>query len=247
MGKKQYIEIVEISDNEECGTKKWMSMKFFENLVYKIFTPIINAQIDSFEKSMQTLRTENEYIKRQLDVLTEKYKNFSEQVQKDSQNITTLLADYNTRKASSDTKYKDAINALYKLNRLFIQNVSTFGKANNLELLEKLVNYLYNPNYELRETILSQKDAKSASILLDIDDFNNNLKSDIVSYLNDRGVKWEDCVQFPGSKNFDSQIMIPFNDEIEEGFPVYIVSLGFAFPNSNSEKQLPNVFMRRTE
>ena len=83
-------------------------------------------------------------LKEQLNELLEKYRILSEQVQKDSQKTATLLADYNTKKASSDAKYRTVINVLYSLNLKFTQNVSTFGHAKKLELLEMLVKYLYH-------------------------------------------------------------------------------------------------------
>ena len=250
MNNKQYIQIAEISEDEESITKRWKSMKFLVKFVLKIFTPMIEQMETSFNQSIQDLRSENEQIQDQLKKLSERHRILSEQVQKDSQKTATLLADYNTKKASSDAKYKTAIDALYSLNLKFSQNVSTFGKANKLELLEMLVNYLYSPNDSLREAILSlsQDNDKSSSILCDIDNFNKCYREDLVNYLSEINTKWEDCVQFPINKKFNSQIMIPFNDvDIEEGAPVYIVTLGYAFPNSNSERQLPNVFKRQTE
>lgn len=250
MNNKQYIQIAEMSEDEDSITKKWMSMKFLEKFVLKIFTPMIEKMNTSFNQSIQSLRSENKQLQEQLNKLSERYSILSEQVQKDSQKTATLLADYNTKKASSDAKYKTAIDVLYSLNLKFSQNVSTFGKANKLELLEMLVNYLYHPNDNLREAILSlsQDNDKPASILSDIDNFNNNYREDLVNYLSEINTIWEDCVQFPSNNIFNSQIMVPFNDvDIEEGEPVYIVTLGYAFPNSNSERQLPNVFKRLTK
>lgn len=246
MNNKQYIQIAEMSEDEESLTKKWISMKFLEKFVLKIFTPKIEQMSTSFNQSIQNLHSENKQLKEQLNELLEKYRILSEQVQKDSQKTATLLADYNTKKASSDAKYRTVINVLYSLNLKFSQNVSTFGKAKKLELLEMLVKYLYHPSDNLRETILSlsEDNDKSASILCDIDNFNNNYREDLVNYLSEINTTWEDCVQFPSNNIFNSQIMTPFNDDIEEGAPVYIVTLGYAFPNSNSERQLPNVFKR---
>jgi len=246
MSNKQYIQIAEVSEDEGSITKKWKSMKFLEKFVSKFFTPVINEMKDSIDR----LNKENEKLRTDLGDLSNRFNQLVDQVQIDSQKTATLLADYNTKKANSDSKYKAAIDVLYSLNLKFCQNVSTFGKANKLELLEMLVRYLYNPIEAYRNAILalSQDNDKSKSILSEIENFNENFRSDLVNYLSEKNTNWEDCVKCPSDSMFNSQIMTPFNDvEIEEGTPVFIVSLGYNFPNSNSERQLPNVFKRIIE
>ena len=113
-----------------------------------------------------------------------------------------------------------------------------------------LVNYLYRPEESIRDAILvsSQDDEKTISILSDIDKFNTNYRTDLVEYLKKIGKTWEDGVSFPSDFHYMPQIMVPYNDvEIESGTPIYVVSLGLHFPNSNSDEQLPCVFIRKND
>lgn len=123
-------------------------MKFLEKIVLKTFTQMIEQMSTSFNQSIQNLHSENKQLKEQLNELLEKYRILSEQVQKDSQKTATLLADYNTKKASSDAKYRTVINVLYSLNLKFSQNVSAFGKAKNWNCSKCLLNI-----YTIRVTI----------------------------------------------------------------------------------------------
>lgn len=230
-------------------TPKLASMNFLEKLILRIFTPLRKEIEQSVNKSLSDINLKNSQLEEKVNELSKALLELSKKVDRNGKKTDTLLADYNTKKASSESKYKAAIDILYKLNLKFSQNVPTFGRANKLEIIQMLVNYLYNPMDAIRETITSTAadDEKTLSILAGIDNFNANYKPDLIDYLSEINIKWEDCVLFPNEFTFNPSAMIPFNDlEIEEGTPVYVVSLGYKFPNSNSEKQLPMVFIRKT-
>lgn len=248
MKNRQYIYIAEESENDDSITPKWKNMNFLEKIVFKILNPIREEIEKSIKSGLKKLREENELLKGQVLELTEKINGLMTDIEKYEKKTNTLMAEYNTKIASSDSKYKAGIDVLYKLNLKFNQNVPTFGRAQKLETLQMLVNYLYHPEESIREAILvsSQDDEKTISILSDIDKFNSNFKTDLVGYLKKSGKTWEDCVSFPSDVHYDPQIMTPYNDiEIESGTPIYVVSLGLHLPNSNSDEQLPCVFVRK--
>lgn len=248
MSNKKYIYIAEESTTDESITPKWKSMKFLENWVQRIFTPIRKEIEDSFAESLEKMRNENAELRQKVSDLSTELSKLSRQVKEDGEKTKKLSAYYNAEKASSESKYKTAIDILYKLKLKFEQNVPTFGKANKLEVLQMLVKYLYSPTEALKKRILlsSRGDEKAKSILDEIDNFNDNFKSDLVESLSNVNSKWEDCVLFPQETKYNPQTMALFNDmDTEVGEPVYIVSLGYKFPHSNSEKQLPLVFKHK--
>lgn len=246
MSKKHYFYMAEVSSEDDLMniTPKLANMNFLKKIVQRIFREEIERSVS---KSLNDMSSQNSNLEEKVNKLSKALLDLSERVDRNGKKTDILLADYNTKKASLDSKYKAAIDILYKLNLKFSQNVPTFGRANNLEILQMLVHYLYNPVDAMRETITSRAhdDKKTLSILADIDNFNANYKPDLIGYLSKFNTKWEDCVLFPNDFIFNPSTMIPFNDlEIEERTPVYVVSLGYNFPNSNSEKLLPMVFRK---
>lgn len=248
MKNRHYIYIAEESENDDSITPKWKNMNVLEKLFSKILSPIKDEIERSINPEIKLLREDNNALKKRVNELSEKLSNLVAVIEKYEKKTDTLMAEYNTKKASSDSKYKAGIDVLYKLNLQFNQNVPTFGRAQKLEVLQMLVNYLYHPEESIREAILvsSQDDEKTISILSDIDKFNTNFRADLIEYLKKSGKTWEDCVSFPSDFHYMPQIMVPYNDiEIESGTPIYVVSLGLHLPNSNSDEQLPYVFVRK--
>ena len=250
MSNKHYFYVAEVSSEEDLLniTPKLASMKFFEKLIIRIISPLRKEIEKSYTDLFKDLNDKNSKLEQKVSDLSEALAKLSKNVDDERDITNTLLADYNTKKASFDSKYKAAINTLYKLNLDFQNNVSTFGRANKLEIIQMLVNYLYDPNSDLLKAIeeKAHNDPKVLSILKDINDFNMNYKSDLINYLSSVNTRWEDCVLFPDEFTYNPSLMMPFNEEIAEGTPIYVVALGYQFPNSNSEKQLPVVFASKT-
>lgn len=154
----------------------------------------------------------------------------------DLMNITPKLANMNFLKKIVLRIFREEIE------RSVIKSLKDMSSQNSN--LEEKVDKLSKALLDLSERV--DRNGKKTDILLaDIDNFNANYKPDLIGYLSNFNTKWEDCVLFPNEFIFNPSTMIPFNDlEIEEGTPVYVVSLGYNFPNSNSEKQLPMVFRK---
>ena len=251
MNNKQYIYVLEESPNDDSITPKWKNMKFLDNLILRVFTPVLkdalNKMNESNSRAFDDLRLENAQLRDEIKKLSKGLNELSERFSKNDEKTNILFAEFNTKKASADSKYKNAIDYLYRLNRTFEDSVGAFGRAKKLEILEMLVQYLYNPEKAIQERIqlASMDDERSLSILAEIGKFNDEYRPDLGEYLASINAKWNDCVQYPIETNYNPRTMACYNDlEIEIGTPIYVVSLGFNFPNSNSEKQLPKVFKR---
>lgn len=250
MSNNRYIYVFEESTNDDGIiriTPNLTDMKFLEKLVLRSITPKIDEMKATNKRDLETLQQENLRLQKDISNLLEKVNDLSIQLSKNDEKTNKLLERYNTEKASIDSKYKEAIGFLYRLNIKFEGSVGIFGRAKKLDTLQMLVNYLYNPDNSIRERIqqVSMDDEKAISILSEIDKFNNECKSDLLEYLTSINCKWDDCVHYPKETDYNPQTMACFNDiDIEVGTPIYVVSLGFNFPNSNSEKQLPKVFKR---
>lgn len=248
MEEEKYINIIEKSSVDGSLIKKWISM----NIIKKYLLEAMSPTIKSIQESNEELERQNKELSNQISDLSKSVSSLvgqmstlSEQVRQNSRSTSILVAEYNTKKASASSKYKNAIDELFKLKMRFEQNIGYYGRAKKLDLLQMLVNYLYEPQEALKNAIIShsEDDAKTSQILDEIDKFNSEYKKDLISYLSSIESTWDDCVIFPKEFFYNSKTMSSFNDnDIEEGAPIYVVSLGCQFPNSNSESTLPLVF-----
>lgn len=239
----------EVSSNEDLLEYKDKNMKFdfVKNMIIKALTPIIEDVKKELGKSRDELIEEKNRLVEDVNNLAERVSQLSDKLNQNKEKVDVLFADYNTRNASSDSKYRAAIDEIFRLNSKFINSVPKFGREGNLEKLQLLVKYLFDPKEDLRTYILDiiQNDDKSINILNEIDVFNDKSKLDLIKYLSKLGKKWEDCILFPEEFNYNPKTMCLYNDlKIEKDAPIYVVSLGNKFPNSNSEDQLPIVLAR---
>ncbi|MFS2410286.1 hypothetical protein AAH145_04995 [Bacteroides thetaiotaomicron] len=234
--KKLYIHVVE-EDDQMNLTYKWKNMIFFARLISRLFTPLL----DEVKSSLKELELRNKELEKQVADLSQKVSFLSEKTK-------ALSAGFNTKQAGLYSNYKKAIDVFSDLNGKLGKNVRTFNEANKLSILQMLVNYLYNPTNELQKSIMDAAcgNERTLSMLKDIDDFNANLKPDLVKYLDSIDKKWKDCVSFPVEDIYNPSTMQPYADEMEKGSPIYVVSLGYKFPKSNAEEQQPMVFVRKS-
>lgn len=243
--------IAEETYSEEEGStiiKKCVDMKFFEKLIQGI----LQNQFDELKLSLMeltsTLKDEmsaKAKLESEIEDLKSQLLDLQNVVNSTKEKIAPLVTAYNSQKANSFSKSKEAIDELYTINRLFKQHFSHYGRSKKLEELQALANFLYNPTDDLEQTLLSKSnDEKTFSILSQIKRFNETLKPGLLNHLASENIGWDDCVSFPETNIYNPDEMEPCNDavEIESGEPVYIVSLGLHFPNSNSEKQKPSVY-----
>lgn len=261
MDDKFFFHVAEENfDNEGVTIKtSWRDMKFLKKIILRIFSKDIEKvrvqqsnvvdQINELRSFINDLAQQNEKLHQQISTLSSDLSAIKSHLTENTNITSKLLAEYNTKKASVDTKYKEAIDCLYRLNKIFLKNVPHLGRAKDLDKLQMLVNYLYNPTEALRDAILNctQNETASSKIIVsimdEIDSFNKSLKQDLLKYLENENLEWDKCIIFPISTLFSSETMLPYNDsDIDNDTPIYIVSLGFDFPNSNSEKVLPTVF-----
>lgn len=234
--KKLYIHVAEEDDQMDL-TYKWKNMNFFAKFIIRLFTPLLNE----VKSSLEELELRNEELEKQVSDLSKKVSNLSETTK-------ALSVSFNTKQAGLYSNYKKAINAFSDLNGKLGKNVRTFNEANKLSILQMLVNYLYDPTNELQKSIMDAAcgNERILSMLKDIDDFNTNLKPDLIKYLETIEKKWNDCVSFPVEDIYNPSTMQPYADEMEKGAPIYVVSLGYKFPKSNAEEQQPMVFVRKS-
>lgn len=252
MRKKIYFLIEETSE-DGTSTQKKINMNIFEKLFNKLFSNHIGKVTDDLQtiKGKLEIDVKGELLKLngQQQDLKSKLNDIEKELKKLDDNLQKCISVYNTQKAGSSAKYKDAIDILYQLNYSFLQNVSAFGKEKKIDILQMLIKYLYKPDDNVKRNILrlSNNFNKVDIILNKIDGFNESFKPDLLNYLSGFNKKWEDCVIYPNDNVYNPQTMAPLNDiEIENGEPIYIVSLGYDFPNSNSKKVLPTVVRRLT-
>jgi len=252
MDKKEYIYIAEEScvNDEICITPKWKNMKYIEKIINKILTPIQKTIENSIEDRLKSISESLEKLDKlngEVEKLTNRISTIESRIKLNNEDIQTLRNNYNSKRARFETIYKEGIYKFCELNLRLAQSAPAHGRIGKLEIHQKLVSYTYAPTEDLRKEIseYAQTDKDIQSIFSAINNFNEEYKPRIVDYLSKEvGKRWEDCVLFPQEKVFNSQAMAPFNDDIEEGTPVYIIALGFDFPNSNREKQLPKVMAR---
>ncbi len=264
MENKHFIYIAEESSSEDGTviTQSWKSMKFFEKLILRIFAPYLsdieaqssktNQRIDHLTELVNTLSEANIKLGKQVSQLSVQLSTISDKLNQTSSAAAVLMADHNTKIAHLDSKYKDAIDFLYRLNTIFGQYVPLFGRANELGKLQMLVNYLYIPSDDLRKDIIDASQIKSRtsdamqSMLAEIDEFNASYRALLVDHLKEKGTSWSDSVIFPNELIYIADYMSAYNDsDIEPGAPIYVVSVGLNFPNSNSERVYPIVFKRK--
>lgn len=254
MNKKYRFYIAEETHDEDEGSsiiRKCVDMKFFKRIINRL----LQSQFEELNNCIQDLTTsltqEQSYkakLEKEIQSIKSQIVSLQNTVNLTREKIDPLVAAYNVKKATSFARSKDALDELYKLNILFKQHVSYFGRAKKLDILQNLVKFLQNPSDDLEQALVSKSsdDEKAMSILSQIKRFNESHKSDLVNYLTSEKLEWNDCVFFPDSCLFDPEVMGLFNEEAEinVGESIYIVSIGLNFPNSNSEKQKPLVFKR---
>lgn len=86
---------------------------------------------------------------------------------------------------------------------------------------------------------------KTKEMLSKIDEFNKTAKKDLVKYLFNIGMSWEECVHYPEENKYNPKTMSSYTgEEMEKGTPVYIVSIGYEFPNTNAGRNRPIVYER---
>lgn len=215
------------------------------NIIAKyILLPLLREKEKSFNKSLASLEKNNKALEKQVSQLSEKLEELSAKIEKNNRSTEALLSFYNKNRAELNSKYRAAVDALYKINNKFILNVPAFGRIKKLDIIHLLIQFLYNPSHELETEIRSAivNDEKASKIFSEILEFNTNHKPNFEYYLSTLNLKWNDCILFPNEFVYNPSIMQPFNGEIEDGTPVYVVSLGLKLPNSNAEACLPQVF-----
>ena len=104
MKNRQYIYIAEESENDDSITPKLKNMKFLEKIVFKILNPIREEIEKSIKSGLKELREENELLKEQVLELTEKMNGLMTDIEKYEKKTNTLMAEYNTKIASSNTR-----------------------------------------------------------------------------------------------------------------------------------------------
>lgn len=251
-----YFQMKEISSNEDFVESKNvnMSMGWFEKQIKNFLLPDLKAREKRLTDTLEDLKKTICNLTHRVNALSNDLSQLSNELEKNKGKVDIVFSDYNTRNASSDSKYRLAIDDICRLNEKIRYRTSMFRRGGYLENLQLLVKYLYEPSVELQTEILeiTPDDDKSKNIsdetkniLKEIDAFNVKFKPDLINFLSKLGFKWEDCVLFPEEFKYDSKKMCSYNEmEIEEEAQIYVVSLGYEFPNSNLGKQLPVVFKR---
>lgn len=244
MEKKQYIPIQEETIDGEgliCEIQKKIEMNWLKKKLLSMLTPQLNeiqSDIEEMRKDIESLRTKLSGINKKIEPLCETH---------------------NAQIASLDNKYREAIKEMSDLRKKFVQCVPTFGRAKKLEILQMLVEYLSNPTEELYSKILLASNVdgkddnkevgmvcnKTKEMLSEIGEFNKAAKKDLVKYLLNIGMSWEECVHYPEENGYNPKTMSSYTgEEMEEGTPVYIVSIGYEFPNTNAGLKRPIVYER---
>lgn len=192
------------------------------------------------------------HLEQSIKELTQRVNEHSKTIASIKESTDILITEHNKRQGHSHKKSTDAINKLYEINDLFKNYLSDFGNAHKLNILQLLVEYLYQPSDDIYRKIIdeSQRSERKIAdivekILNEIDEFNNSLRTHLITDQQSQGIKWSDCVYFPERKLYDPCKMEVSNGaDIAKGNPVYVVSIGLDFRNSNSEKQKTRVFPR---
>lgn len=246
----QFIYIAEMTcdNNETSITPKWKDMKYIEKIISRVLKDTIEQNLkEKLQSLSQTLEQQERVIKK----LEGNISSLENQLTSSKDRINALSNSFNSQKANADTNYKRGIDKLGELNSKFIQYVPIFGRNGHLQLLQELVTLLHTPT----ETILEElsgyakknKDNVIQSIMDEIVKFNKEYRLGIEKYLSEvANKKWEECVIFPQGTTYDSKTMGSYNEDLTDGVQVYIVSLGFNFPNSNVSKQLPLAIAKQT-
>lgn len=250
MEDKILIRVCEVEHDKDGvkPKKSWKNMNWLEKIVLGFFDKRIedNKVIKELRSSVNDLTEKNKELTKKNKELTANVSAISSRQNQMDDVLNKLLVGFNTDKANAKKKYTKAIDELSNINELFKHNIREFSRARELNILHKLINYLYEPSDTLRNEINSLESSRNTERIKDIfdkiDKFNTSFKQGMLDYLNNEGRKWEDCVIFPYSCYFSSDTMSPYNaTDINEGNPIYVVSLGFNFPNSNYGKVLPEV------
>lgn len=261
----KYIKISDVQTSQDgiiSRIDKLWPMKILENWIKSIFncemksfTTEIQNQINDDKKECNSVKNNIETILDKISNLEIQHKSMLKEIsdlktqQATLEKTTSVLQrEYNTQKARVDAGYRNAISAFCTINRKFKQEFPWFGKNAMLDVLEMLVHYLVKPTVEFKETILqkSNNHQKVSSIIEAIEQFNRTHRDNLEAYLKRDGSSICNQIIFPESRKYDKNVMQVFNDEnIEEGSPIYIISLGYSFPNSNTNAEKPLVYPRK--
>ncbi len=192
---------------------------------------------ESLNNEIQILREDNQNFKDKLTELTDIITQINSL-------ISPLVSDYNKKNAQAYISYKSAIDFLYKLNFKFEQSIPYFDRENKLDSLQSLVQHLSDSANKIIKVSSSPLKERIDMLYNDIEEFNKSYKPGLLSYLDSMEKSWNECVQLPATYYYDPGIMKYIGNEPLPGTPIYVVSLGFQFPNSNGEEKLPSVMTR---
>lgn len=261
MEKKQYISIQEETIDGEgliCVIQKKVEMNWVEEKLGKIILRIFTPKLEEIVSDIDEMKKANTKLQDEIKKLRSELSQFNTGIEK---KIEPLWETHNAKIASLDNKYRKAIKKMSALYVDFEDCVPIFGRPKRMEVLQMLVEYLYNPTKELRTLILSnsndtENDSREIKrmndrikkMLSEIENFNDTERKYLEEYLSSIESNWENCVFYPKEYLYNSRTMFAFDgSKIEEGTPVYIVSIGYKFPNSNAEPKLPLVVERELE
>lgn len=243
----EYVEVVDYNKDKN-GTISFNKKAYSMNFLSKFF---LQKAEDMLMPTLSDLQKQLNDIKEIVERLNEdnmRLNDIDNRLKKNISDTAVLIEEYNKTNVGANARYIEAVSFLCKINLMFKQAIPYFGSKRKLNILEMLVDYLYSSKIDLKNELgrEANNDRRVSEILDLIEKFNKSSRNDIICYLQKIKSDWNRCLFFPENKVFQSDNMKIFNDieKLEEGTPVYVLSLGYELPDSNVELEITTVCSR---
>ncbi len=214
-----------------------MSIKQLMRLLLGIDLEGLKAKITELTDRLDDQKASITKLETSLDGLKTTLTQCDSRIDANTTKINGIIEVNNAEKTARFAKYNDAVKCIKTINSKLKEAIIKFKKADNIEALEKLAYYLAFPSEDLQIDILRSTESipLAAEIVKEINAFNLIHKPALIAYLESEGKKWEECVYFPSTKEYDSDSMEASTPDLANGNQVYVFTVGLSFPHDEEE------------
>lgn len=206
----------------------------------------INDTIESQSRRIQELERSN----KQLNDLLKEEKEKNEKIKA---KLDQLSNNVSSEELRLKRYYSQGVTEFQKLNRKISDYIMKFDEVGCLSILEMITEYFYIHSQELKDLILAEFEKTKTTLpvmnlLEEIDNFDNTYRPNIDRFLGLINSSLEKCLIFPKERYFLARDMESVTGRnIKDGNPVYIIGLGYHFPDIDIPSQKPSVFPKEAD
>lgn len=206
----------------------------------------INETIESQSRKIQEL----EHSNKQLNDLLKEEKEKNEKIKN---KLDQLSSNVNSEELRLKRNYSQGVTEFQKLNRKMTDYIRKFDEVGCSSLLEMITEYFYIHSQELKDIILAEFEKTKTTLpvmnlLEEIDNFDKTYRPNIDRFLGLINSSLEKCLIFPKERYFLARDMESVTGRnLKDGSPVYIIGLGYDFPEIDVPSQKPSVFPKEAD